>query len=79
MKNLIPKYLSKMNLVGTEVFTREESNQLMNEYVISYYKGRVSLTEEKAYTATEIAEKLSFIDVEFERKFNELWEEEFDE
>ncbi|KXY51054.1 hypothetical protein AT268_31620 [Bacillus cereus] len=79
MIDLVTKYLSKMGLTGTEVFSQSEANQLMNEHVIGIYKGRVSLREDKEFTAKEIAEKLSFIDDEWTRKFDEAWEKEFGE
>ena len=79
MEMLIAKYLSKMNVVGTEVFSHAESNQLMNEHVMGLYKGHVSLREEREFTAQEIAEKLAFIEEEWRKKFEEKWIEEFGE
>ncbi|MFJ8528538.1 hypothetical protein [Bacillus sp. NPDC094106] len=79
MDDLVKKYLSNMGLMGTEVFSQSEANQLMNEHVIGLYKGHVSLREDKEFTAKEIAEKLSFIEDEWKRKFNESWGKEFDE
>lgn len=79
MDNLVEKYLTKMGLVGTEVFSQEEANRLMNEHVIGLYKGHVSLREEKEFTAKEIAEKLAFIESEWKKKFEEKWIEEFGE
>ncbi|PEY77799.1 hypothetical protein [Bacillus cereus] len=75
MGNLIEKYLSKMNLTGTELFSQSEANQLMNENVIGLYKGCVSLRENKEFTAKEIAEKLAFIESEWRKKFDEKWKE----
>lgn len=79
MIDLVTKYLSKMGLTGTEVFSQSEANQLMNEHVIGIYKGRISLREDKEFTAQEIAEKLSFIEDEWKRKFDEAWDEVFSE
>lgn len=79
MIDLITKYLSKMGLMGTEVFSQSEANQLMNEHVIELYKGNVSLREDKEFTAKEIAEKLAFVEDEWTKKFDEAWEKEFGE
>ncbi|MES5837960.1 hypothetical protein [Bacillus cereus group sp. MG11] len=79
MNDLVTKYLSKMGLTGTEVFSQSEANQLMNKHVIGLYRGHVSLTEDKDFTAHEIAEKLSFIEDEWIRKFDEAWDEVFSE
>ncbi|TKI84197.1 hypothetical protein [Bacillus mycoides] len=79
MGNLIEKYLLKMNLMGTELFSQSEANQLMNEHVMGLYKGCVSLREDKEFTANEIAEKLALIESEWRKKFDEKWKEMFGE
>lgn len=76
----IEEYLNKMNIKADGIFTKEEALKLVNEHVISLYKGRVNLREDKNFTGYEIADKLYAIHAwfveSFEKAVKEVEEEE---
>lgn len=77
---MIEEYLNEMNIKADEVFTKEEAVKLVNEHVISLYKGRIKLGEDKEFTGYELADKLHTIHAwfveSFEKAVKEFEEEE---
>lgn len=75
----IEEYLRKIGVKEDDVFDTKEAEKIMNENVISYYKNRIRVTEEKEHTGYEIATKLHNIHKKFEDLFKKAWNEEFPE
>lgn len=75
----VEEYLKKIGVQDNDVFDTKEAEQIMNDNVISFYKNRIRVTEEKEYTGYEIATKLHNIHSKFEDLFKKTWNEEFPE
>lgn len=63
-----------------QIVDAKQSSELLNTHVISFYKGRINITDEKSTsTIKELAEQLTDIKLHFKKEFDRAWIKEFGE
>lgn len=76
---VVKKYLSKIPNDAEHLVTYEEANELMVKHVVSVFKHRIRLTENRKYTIQELAEMLAYVEEQVGSAISKACQNEFEE